>query len=154
MKTIKQLLFEHEFFRGMKPEYLELLSNCGKNEHFHDGAYLVKEGDDATHFYVIRSGRVSLEIHDPLKGSVVIQTEGAGEVIGWSWLFPPYRSGMDAKAVGEVSVIALDGRCVLGKCEEDSELGYELMKRFALIIGERLQRSRMRLLDMYNPSSS
>jgi CRP-like cAMP-binding protein len=152
VKTIKELLLEHNFFHGMKPEYLELLAGCGKNHHFRDGEYLFREGEDATQFFVVRSGRVSLEAHDPLKGSVVVQTEGEGEVVGWSWLFPPYKCVLDAKAIVEVSAIVLDGRCMLAKCEQDPALGYDLMKRFALIVAERLQNSRIRLLDMYNPS--
>jgi hypothetical protein len=92
---------------------------------------------------------VALEIHVPARGSVTIETLHDGDLLGWSWLFPPYRWSFDAKALGETSLISFDGACLRGKCESDPVLGYELMKRISQVIIDRLQATRMRLLDVY-----
>ena len=92
---------------------------------------------------------VALEVFTPTRGPVVIETLGPGEVLGWSWLFPPYRWHFDAQAVEPVRAVALDGGCLRGKCEEDPRLGYELTRRFAAIMMDRLQATRLRLLDVY-----
>jgi CRP-like cAMP-binding protein len=73
----------------------------------------------------------------------------AGEVLGWSWLIPPYHWKFDARAIEQTRALALDGKCLRTKCEEDHDLGYELLKRFAQIMEERLQATRLQLLDVY-----
>jgi CRP/FNR family cyclic AMP-dependent transcriptional regulator len=85
----------------------------------------------------------------PQRGAVTIETLHGGDVLGWSWLVPPHRTVYDARALGVVRTIALDGACLRGKCEEDPRLGYELLKRFTEVIVERLQATRLRLLDVY-----
>jgi CRP/FNR family transcriptional regulator, cyclic AMP receptor protein len=74
-------------------------------------------------------------------------------VLGWSWLFPPYRWHFDASASAETSAVVLDGACLRGKCEDDASLGYRLMKRFAQLIQQRLQETRLQLLDVYGGES-
>ena len=81
---------------------------------------------------------------------MTMQTLGGGDVLGWSWLIPPYRWGFDARAVEMTRAIALDGKCLRGKCEEDHEMGYDLVKRVASSLGERLDATLLRLLDMYS----
>ena len=103
------------------------------------------------HFTLSGKGTLAMEIFVPERGSLVIQTEGENEVVGWSWLYPPYKWFLDARATNEVTAIALDGRCLRTKCDADPALGYELMKRFAAIVIERLQATRLRLVDMYGP---
>ncbi|MGZ4313403.1 MAG: cyclic nucleotide-binding domain-containing protein, partial [Solirubrobacteraceae bacterium] len=122
---------------------------CGRNEAVASGTYLLREGQPAERFYLIRSGTVALEIHAPGRGVIVIETLQAGEVVGWSWLFAPYRWQFDARAVGTCSVVAFDGACLRAKCDADLQLGYELMRRFAECIVERLQATRLQLLDVY-----
>jgi CRP/FNR family transcriptional regulator, cyclic AMP receptor protein len=84
---------------------------------------------------------------------LTIQTLGVGEVLGWSWLFPPYRWLFDARTIELTRAIALDGKCLRAKCDEDHHLGYEMVKRFAQVIIERLQASRLQLLDVYGVRS-
>jgi hypothetical protein len=93
-----------------------------------------------------------VETHIPQKGPVVIRSREEGEVLGWSWLVPPYRWHFDARAVELTRAIALDGKCLREKCETDHDLGYEVMKRFALIIAERLEATRLQLMDIYGNS--
>jgi CRP-like cAMP-binding protein len=133
----------------MPPEAFDLLAGCASNVRFETGDVLFREGGAADRFYVIRSGTVALETFAPARGGMTIETIGAGEVVGWSWLFPPYRWQFDARALSRVRATALDGACLRGKCEDDPALGYDLMKRFAQVMIERLQWTRLRLLDVY-----
>lgn len=148
-QTLEPLLAEHPFLRGLEPRYVALLAGCAANVRFDAGEYIFREGEDANEFYIIRHGKVALELFTPERGILTIQTLGAGDVLGWSWLFPPYRWRFDARARELTRAIALDGTCLRRKCDEDHSLGYELVKRFAHIIIERLQATRLQLLDVY-----
>jgi len=149
VKSIADLLAEQSVFAGIAPEMLALIAGCGVNTHFAPGRHLLREGDAADKFYVLRSGRVAVETYAPPRGGLVVETLGAGDLVGWSWLFPPYRSHFDVVALEEVSAVALDGACLRGKCDEDPAFGYELTRRIAQVVIERLQATRMRLLDVY-----
>jgi CRP/FNR family transcriptional regulator, cyclic AMP receptor protein len=149
VETIDALLRDAPVFRGLGPDDLTLLAGCAKNCHFDQGAVLFREGDAADTFYLIRHGSVALETYVPARGPAVIETLEAGEVAGWSWLFPPYRWHFDARALTDLRATAFDGACLRGKCEDDPRLGYELMSRFAQVLIERLQWTRLRLLDLY-----
>ena len=126
----------------------ELIAGCARNEHFKAGTMLLHEGDPAERFYLVRHGVIALEIHAPA-GPLMISTFTDGEVVGWSWLFAPYRWQMDGRVVEECSVVTFDGACLRGKCEADHELGYQLMSRFAALVLDRLQTTRLQLLDLY-----
>jgi CRP/FNR family transcriptional regulator, cyclic AMP receptor protein len=143
------VLADVPFFAGLRASELELLAGCAKNVHFAQGDVLFREGDPANAFYVVRDGSVALETFAPARGGMTIETIDAGEVIGWSWLFAPYRWHFDARALSPVRATAFDGECLRGKCEQDPALGYDLMKRFAQVLIERLQWTRLRLLDVY-----
>ncbi|MDH4144204.1 MAG: cyclic nucleotide-binding domain-containing protein [Acidimicrobiia bacterium] len=149
MKAIHDLLAEHPFFAELEPADLDLLAGCGANVHFRAGERILVEGEPADVFYVLRSGRVSLEIGVPGRAPLVIDTVGAGEILGVSWLVAPHRWAFDAIALGETSAVALDAACLRGKCDADPRLGYALMSRFARLLRDRLQSTRFQLLDVY-----
>jgi CRP/FNR family transcriptional regulator, cyclic AMP receptor protein len=149
METIDAVLRDVPVFAGLASEQLTLLAGCGSNVHFDEGQVLFREGDSADTFYVVRHGSVALETFVPARGAVTIETLEAGEVVGWSWLFAPYRWHFDGRALSAVRATAFDGACLRGKCEDDPRLGYELMSRFAQVLIERLQWTRLRLLDVY-----
>jgi CRP/FNR family cyclic AMP-dependent transcriptional regulator len=149
VQTIEQLLTEAKALNGMSDEHLSLISGCAQNRVFEDGEYLMREGDAADSFYVVRLGRVALEIFVPQRGAVTLETVEGGDLIGWSWLVPPFRVHLDARAVGMVHVVAFDATCLRGKADDDPVLGYELMRRFIPVIVERLQATRVRMLDVY-----
>ena len=149
MKDIKALIEEHPFFADLEPAYLELMAGCASNAHFNAGEYLFHEGDEANHFYLLRAGRVALELSVPGRAPVVIQTLQNGEVIGWSWLFPPYVWQFDARALRTIRATAFDGKCLRKKCQDNHDLGYELAMRSASIMLQRLQATRLQLLDLY-----
>ena len=148
MRTLDELLAEAPTFTGLATGQLELIAGCARNRVYEGGAFLLREGEVDDTFYVIRRGEVALEIAAPA-GAITVETLEEHDVLGWSWVLPPYRSHFDARAVGETHVIEFDAACLRGKCEEDPVLGYELYKRFAAIIVERLQATRLRLLDVY-----
>jgi CRP-like cAMP-binding protein len=143
------MLAETRLFAGMNAADVELVAGCGRNVGFEEDELLFREGDAADTFYFLRRGRVALELHAAGRGDLTIETVETGDVVGWSWLFPPYRCVFDARAVEPVRAVAFDGACLRGKCEEDPALGYELMKRFAQVMIDRLQHARVRLLDVY-----
>jgi CRP/FNR family transcriptional regulator, cyclic AMP receptor protein len=149
MQTLDELVGESVVFEGLDQAQLGLIAGCGHIEAIAEGERLFREGDAADTFFLLRRGRVALTTHVPGRGDVVIDTLEAGEVIGWSWLFEPYRWHFDARAVENTGVIAFDGSCLRGKCEADHALGYELMRRFAQVLIDRLQHTRTRLLDLY-----
>ena len=150
MRTLEGVLAGHPFFSRMDPRYLELAVGCAANVRFNAGELIFRQGHEAEHFYLIRAGRVALEIHVPGRGGLTIQTLGAGEVLGWSWLVPPYNWRFDGRAAEVTRAIVFDGKCLRKKCEEDHELGYELQKRVIAILGEHLDATRFRLLDVYS----
>jgi CRP/FNR family transcriptional regulator, cyclic AMP receptor protein len=149
MRTIDTLMEDVPIFQGMSQEALELLSGCASNVRLADDEMLFREGDEANTFYVIRHGRVALETFVPTRGPVTIETIDPGEVVGWSWLFAPYRWHFDARALGLVRATKFDAACMRAKCEQDPAFGYDLISRFTQVLIERLQWTRLRLLDVY-----
>jgi CRP/FNR family transcriptional regulator, cyclic AMP receptor protein len=149
MRTIDALLAEVPALAGLPGRHLELIAGCARNRVFAAGEQLMREGDPADDFFVIRKGDVALETYVPQHGALTIETLHDGDLVGWSWLVPPYRTMFDARAVAETHTVSFDGACLRGKCETDHDLGYELMTRFAAVIVERLQATRLRLLDVY-----
>ena len=154
MRTLDELIGDSPVFAGLDPRHLELIAGCGRNDHVAAGAYLFREGGNADRFFLIREGGIALEVDAPGRGALVIETLHAGDVVGWSWLFAPYRWQFDGRAVEASRLVAFDGRCLRDKCEADHELGYQLMRRFAATAVARLQATRLQLLDVYgNPGA-
>jgi len=149
MRTIDELIADSPTFAGLEQAQLEFIAGCAWNEHVERGTMLMREGEPADKFFLIRRGVVALEIGSPGRGALVIETLEPGDVLGWSWLFAPYRWVFDGRAVEPTSLITFDGACLRGKCEQDHDLGFALMHRFAGKIVERLQATRLQLLDVY-----
>ena len=153
MEGLERFVREHPFFAGLEEGFLGLVCGCARNVVFQAGDYLFHEGAPADQFYLLRHGRVGLEITVPGRSAVTFQTLVAGEIVGVSWLFPPYRWTYDARALELTRAIALDAACLRGKCEQDHDLGYDLMKRFVPVVVERLHATRMQILDVYGNSN-
>jgi CRP/FNR family cyclic AMP-dependent transcriptional regulator len=149
MKTLDEVVAESPIFNGLEKAHLELIAGCARNTGFEAGHYLFREGGQADTFYLVRHGRVMLETFVPGRGALTVETVDAGDVVGWSWLFPPYRWHFDARALDMVRAVAFDGACLRGKLEGDHTLGYELLGRFSPVMLERLQAARMQLMDVY-----
>ncbi len=153
MHTLDEIVAESPVFAGLEPAQLQLIAGCAHNVAFARGERLFREGDPADTFYLVRRGRVALTTHVPGRGDVTIETVEAGEVLGWSWLFPPYAWHFDARAAEDTGVVAFDGACLRGKCDDDHALGYELLQRFAQVMIDRLQQTRTLLLDVYGDAA-
>lgn len=155
MSAVGTPLAEVGVFAGMDPEHLALLAGCARPVAFQTGDLLLREGGPADTCYVVHEGTVAIEMFVPARGQVPIETVGPGGIVGWSWLFPPYRLHFDARARSPVQASALDGACLRGRFAQDPALGYDVMSHLAQVLIDRLQATRLRLLDVYgNPKGS
>ncbi len=148
-EEIQRLIAGHRFFTHIKPEFVQSMIACASIKHYKEGEILGREGTHSDCFFALVEGRVAIESYQPGLDPVVLQTLRGGEVVGWSWLFPPYEWVFDAKALTDVRTIAFDAPCLRAKCEKDPSLGFELMKRFAQVMTLRLKATRLQLLDIY-----
>jgi CRP-like cAMP-binding protein len=114
---------------------------------------LFEDGGSATRFWLLQSGHVSLDLHVPGQGRMKIDTIGMGELLGWSWLFPPYRWAFGAVAASRVEAFEFDGRMVRARCASDPVLGHELIQRLAYVVAKRLQATRVGLITASSPSA-
>ena len=127
----------------------QLATTCATELHVDAGSRLCREGDPADSFFQISSGVVALEIVVPGRDALLIETLHDGDLLGWSWLYEPHRWQFDARAVGPCDVLVFDAACVRAACDADPLLGYAFMQRFAAVMVERLQATRLQLLDVY-----
>jgi CRP-like cAMP-binding protein len=149
IETLEKILVEHPFFKGLKEGDLDTVVGCASNVTFEAGRLIFRAGEPADRFYIVRYGGAAVEIAPPGRKPLTIETVGTGDVLGWSWLFPPYKWHFDARAVTLVRALSLDGACLRGKCERDPALGYHFLKLFARMIVARLEATQLQLLDVY-----
>ena len=149
MENLERILSQHPFFAGLDDGFLPLAAGCAQNARFEAGHFIFHEGEAADHFYLIREGRVALQISAPGRGAATFLTLGPGEVFGVNWLVPPYRGVYDARALDLTRAITLDAKCLRAKCEAIHSLGYDLMKRLTPILIDRLHTTRLQFLDLY-----
>jgi CRP/FNR family transcriptional regulator, cyclic AMP receptor protein len=149
MENLERILCEHRFFHGLDKSFLDLAIGCARNARFEAGQFIFHEGAAAEQFYLLREGRVALQVSAPGRGAAIFLTIGPGEVFGVNWLVPPYRWVYDARALEDARVIAMDARCLRSKCEADRNLGYEILKRLMPVLIERLHETRLQFLDLY-----
>src|SRR5262245_10612720 len=139
MESFQPILDEYPFFRDLERAHLQFVASCASEARFDPGQYILCEGEEGHHFYLIREGMVALGTFIPGRGFTTVQTLGEGEIVGWSWLIPPYRWHFSGLVVTSTLAIALDAKRLREKCEADHDFGYELLKRLARVIGERLR---------------
>ncbi len=149
METLEHLLLGHPFLAGLDPALGRMLAGCARNLRLAPGDFLFREGVVADEFYLIREGRVVLELHVPGRAALAIATIGDGDIVGVSWLVAPQRWAFDARAAADTRVFGLDAGCLRDKCEADHHLGYEMMKRILPVMVRRMQAARQQLLDVY-----
>jgi CRP/FNR family transcriptional regulator, cyclic AMP receptor protein len=149
MPGLDELIADAPVFANLAPEQVQQVAGCARTEQVDAGTMLFREGGQADRFFLIRTGAVALEIAAPGRDALVISTLQDGEVVGWSWLFPPYRWHFDGRVTVPAGLVTFDASCLRGKCDADPNLGYQLMQRFAASIEERLQATRLQLLDVY-----
>jgi len=142
MQTLESVLCEHPFLVGLPEHHAQTVVGCVSNIRFAAGDVIFQEGEEANHFYLIREGKVSLQLFSDRRGPLTILTLSDGEVLGWSWLFPPYHWKFSAQAMVNTRAFAVDGKCLREKAERDHALGYELLRRFAHVAETRHEATR------------
>lgn len=152
MNQVKDLLGELPFFFGMEDAHLETIAETASAVDFTAGTTIFEEGAEADSCYMLLEGDVALELIVPGRGPHVIQTLHAGDVLGWSWLFPPYRWVFDAQALTDTRAVRFDGPALRKAKESDPALGYDLLSRFAEVVVARMQAARIQLMDVYGAS--
>jgi CRP/FNR family transcriptional regulator, cyclic AMP receptor protein len=148
LESIEDQLVATRMFRNLTPEQIKAIAELGEEVELADGRAVMVEGDPADSFFLIRDGFVALEIQAPT-GTITIETLHNGDPVGWSWLFEPYLTHFDARSRGVTRAIKFDASALRGRCAEDAQLGYELMRSFTSVIVERLHATRLQLLDVY-----
>jgi CRP-like cAMP-binding protein len=149
VETLEPIIARIDFFHGLKPDHLALIAGCASNVRVPDGAFLGRAGDPADQFWVIREGRLALELLVPGRGVTTIATMAEGDVVGFSWLLPPYQLHFDVHALAPTRALLFDGRCLREKCVRDPELGYQLLSRFSSIMADRIRFMSLQLIDVY-----
>ena len=139
----------HPFLAGMKHAQLALLTDCVMATCFQKGQTILREGEFANRFYLIETGKVILESGEGFGDPVIIETIGSGDLLGWSWMFPPYVWHFAARAAEPTEAIFFYGTILREYCERDHLLGYELFKRITPIMMKRLQSARRRMLSVH-----
>jgi CRP-like cAMP-binding protein len=149
MEGLERILREQKLFDGLSADATALLAGCARNHRFEAGQLLFREGEPANEFFLVRHGRVALDIAAPGRQPIVLATLGEGDIVGASWLVPPYRWTFEARALELTRALGIDAACLRGKCEADHDLGYEMMKRFVPVLVQQLQATQLQVLDVY-----
>jgi CRP/FNR family transcriptional regulator, cyclic AMP receptor protein len=142
-------LSRHPFFQEFDQAHLAALSACANTAVFDAGTYLFREGEPAHAFFAIQRGRIAIASLTPHEGPVTIQTVGDGDLLGWSWMLPPFRWHFGARAIEATSVVAFNAACVREQLEIDPRLGFLVMRRFAQVMGTRLEAVSQQLTNVY-----
>ncbi len=150
--TARQYLQSHPFFTQMDSEHLDFLADCASDTEVAAGGSIFNQGDHADRFFVVRSGRVVVEVPALYGPALTIQNLGPDQLLGWSWLISPYQWDFQARADEDSRLLQFDGARVLARCEKDPQFGYELLKRFTVLMSERLTAARRKMMDQWVPS--
>ena len=138
----------HPFLAGMTRPQLASLVDCAMAAHFKRGQTILREGEFANRCYLIETGKVVLECVDCFGEPLVIETIGAGDLLGWSWMFPPYTWQFTARAIEPTTAIFFYGAVLRENCEKNHSLGYELLKRISAVMVKRLQTAHKQMVSL------
>lgn len=139
------------FAAHLTPGQRERLHTLDRQMSFPSGYRIFDEGEDADRFWILRRGSVALDIQVPGRPAPVVETLGPGDLLGWSWLFAPYRWHLGARTLAPVTAEEFDAAAVRAACEQDTGFGYAMARAVAAVVGQRLRATRVRLLDLYGP---
>jgi CRP/FNR family transcriptional regulator, cyclic AMP receptor protein len=145
--TLEPILRAHPFLKDLPQPFMDLLVGCAMNERFEPGQVIARAGDPADKFYIIREGRVAIQVIPPGSGGIIVETLADGDVLGWSWMFEPHQWILDAIPLAPVRAISLDGACLRKKMESDHDFGYEMLNRFTKLMLGRIKALRKQLIE-------
>jgi CRP/FNR family transcriptional regulator, cyclic AMP receptor protein len=149
VKTLGEMIVKHPFLNGLDLRHFHLLQQCATTRKFEAGQFIFEEGQEAEQFFLIQTGQVRLDAFVPGRGTIPVQTISAGGALGWSWLFPPYQWHFSAHANKLTELIAFDASFLRHASEANHDFGYELIKRVSGVLLQRLQETRLLLVDFY-----
>ncbi len=147
--TLIEDLRRFSIFHSLDEQALQIFARCAQRRTANQGDYLVREGQPAEHCYGLLEGRMAIELELPQRPAMTIMTVKPGQVAGWSWMFPPFQWSANIRALDDLSYISLEGSCLRQYCDSHPEHGYLIMKHFAKLISQRLEATRIQLLDVY-----
>ena len=153
MGTIVQEIRGHAFFEGFPETLYSELRSCADKVVYEPDEFVYQQGNPAEEFFLILKGRVALNLYSGQREAITVQTVGSGDILGWSWLFPPYRRHFDARAITFVEVVSLQATCMREQAERNHHLGHELYKRLSRAVVADLQALRLQLMDVYGRPS-
>jgi len=153
MQDLKQQVADHPFLKGFEPEHVALLQREARLTRISAGSVIAREGDPSERFYLLLAGEVAIEALIPGKGQVSFQTVGAGEALGWSWLFPPFVWHFSARASTDVEALEWDTARLRALAEQHPRFGYELARRLTHLLLTRLQATHLQLVEFYGPTT-
>ena len=151
-QLITEYLSGHAFFSEFSDDMLKFLCECSSTLEIKKGQVLFREGENADKFYVIRKGRVTIQMPAIMGPVLEIQTLGKDQVLGWSWLISPYKWLFQTQAEEDSELLQFDGTALLARCEQEPKFGYELLKKFAGLMSVRLNTTRQKIMDEWNPA--
>lgn len=151
MPSTQEYLAAHEFFAGLNDDFLQLLGEHATEKKYPAGEVLFQQGKSADKFYLVREGEISVQVPALVGPALELQVLGENQILGWSWLIPPFRWHFLARASTDVVLLEFDGKAILQQCEQNPKFGYELFKRFTEMMSERLSAARQKMMDQWNP---
>ena len=151
-QSITEYLSTHDFFSGLSVDFVERLCESATTLDIKKEQTLFRQGERADKFYIVRNGLISVQIPAIMGPTLEVQTLSTDQILGWSWLISPYQWHFQAKAEEDSKLLEFDGTRILAQCELEPKFGYELLKRFATLMSERLDASRQKMMDEWNPA--
>ena len=151
-QSTTEYLSAHEFFYEFSDDLLKFLCECSSTREIKKGQILFRQGENADKFYVVRNGRISLQLPAIMGPTLEIQTLDKDQVLGWSWLISPYKWNFQTKAEEDSELLQFDGVAILARCEQEPKFGYELLKKFAALMSVGLNAARQKMMDEWNPA--
>lgn len=149
MEDLQRILRAHPFLAGLADPHFAVIVGCARNLRFSPGDLLFREGGEVRDFFLVREGRVSIDVQAPARPPIRVETVVPGDVLGLEWMFPPHRAHHDARALDTVIALSFDGACLLRKMEDDPALGFAITRRVLDRALRRLERARLQQLDVY-----
>jgi CRP-like cAMP-binding protein len=153
-QDLKVFLAEHPFFSTLPTDDLATMASFAEYAHFSVGDLLLREGQEAKRFYVLREGSVAIDVHHPARGLITLMTVGKGDVVGWSWLLEPYISQFDARVLRPTQALVFDAVALRASFDEHPALGYAVTRKLLSQVTKRLYAARIQILDLYGVSNT